>query len=398
MLTEEQRQIGFRLAFITPELADQLAGPEEFGRLFEPVVFVKPRNFSVKEILRLAPATDHTKVLICVSPMRRKGSRKKELYIWGLIDTGSSWWDFTHGAAGAGVPPPNCLTLSSIEPGNLTFSREGSVLFSLKRGNIVTPSRQTLYQGPIAAFLEDGVNSMYEDTKAELGDEEANKINVIGDFPRQAYFSFIERLLFQIREERHGGALIVLPNSVTVEDVIISELVNLKYPCDFDNVWAFMVKSLANRSKYISLYREMYSGQSQIPVDKHHMLTAMKEQQAQLDRRISDTANLIGSTSQVDGAVFITDRFRLLGFGAEIRVTAFELKMVHLAVDHEVIETEPVTIESYGTRNRSAFRYCWEFPQSAAFVVSQDGGVKGVKRVDDKIVFWPDINFGPLGI
>ncbi len=398
MLTEEQRQIGFRLAFITPELADQLAGPAEFGRLFEPVIFVEPRDFKVKEILRLAPATDHTKVLICVSPMRMNGNGKKKLRIWGLIDTGSSWWDFTHGEAGSGVPPPNCLTLSSIEPGNLTFSREGAVLFSLKRGSIVTPSRQTLYQGPIAAFLEDGVNSMYEDTKTELGPDEAHKLEVIGDFPRQSYFSFIERLLFQIREERHGGALIVLPDAVTIEEVIVSELVNLKYPCDFDNVWAFMVSSLANRCRYISLYREMYSGQSQIPVDKHHLLTAMKEQQLQLDRRISDTANLIGSTSQVDGAVFITDRFRLLGFGAEIRVTAFDLKTVHLAVDHEVEDTEPVPIESYGTRHRSAFRYCWELPESAAFVVSQDGGVKGVKRVEDKLVFWPDINFGPLGI
>jgi hypothetical protein len=272
------------------------------------------------------------------------------------------------------------------------------VLFSLKRGSLITPSRDTLYQGPISTFLGDGQEAMIDEVRDRLGDGGSEKLRILGDFPRQMYFGFIERLLFQIREERHGGALIVLPDKITTTEVIDSELVNLKYPCDFDTVWGFMVTSLVNRCRYLSLYRDMYNGQSHIAVNHHHTLTAMKERQAQIDLRISDSANLIGSTSQVDGAVFITDHFRLLGFGGEILVTAFDLKTVHLAMDSMASDTRPVRIESYGTRHRSTFRFCWEFPESVGFVVSQDGGVKGVRRVNDKLVFWPDINFGPLGI
>jgi DNA integrity scanning protein DisA with diadenylate cyclase activity len=57
-----------------------------------------------------------------------------------------------------------------------------------------------------------------------------------------------------------------------------------------------------------------------------------------------------------------------------------------------------VPIESFGTRHRSAFRFCSSLEDSASFVVSQDGGVKAIKRVGDKVNLWPDINTGFMGI
>ncbi len=398
MLTEEQRKIGFRLAFMSPELAKRLAGPAELGRVFEPVEFDAPRDFSVPEILRLAPATDLTKVLICVSPMSGSGKgRSKRLKIWGLFDTGSSWWEFTRGESKAGVPPPNCLTISSIEPGNLTFSREGTVLLTLKRGQIVTPTRQTLYEGPIAAFLKDAEDALHNETCEKIREPGYDLMGHAKDFPRQLYFRFLERLLFQIREKLHGGALLVVPNHVTVDDSNLSELVMIKYPCNYDIVWTLLINSLALRYTYFKLYFNLYSGASEVPIDKHHELTALAEQREVTDQRISDSARLIASTTGVDGAVIITDRFRLIGFGAEITASP-PLREVHLAQDHLASSTTIVPMEAYGTRHRSAFRFCWEDEQSVAFVISQDGGVKGAKRVGDRLVFWPDINFGPLGI
>jgi len=399
MLTEEQRQIGFRLALISREMVHTLAGPEELGRLFEPVEFINPREFSVREILRLAPATDHTKVIICVSPGEEgEDGNGGQLQIWGLLDTGSSWWDFTHGQSGSGTPPPNCLTVSSIEPGNLTFSREGSVLFSLKRGGIVIPSKQTLYQGPIAEFLDNGIEALYEDTRNSLGDENRDLLKLLGEYPRELYFRYIERLLFQIREEHHGGALIVVPDGVDSSDPELSKLVMVKYPCRFKNVWPLHVLSLALRCRYKKLYMDLYRGRTEIPIEKHHDLSSLAQQREMVERRISDSVKLIASTSQVDGAVIISDRFQLIGFGSEITVNAPGLREVHLAVDPMAHTPTTVPIESYGTRHRSAFRFCWENENSVAFVVSMDGGVKGVKRVGDKLAFWPDINFGPLGI
>ena len=395
MLTEEQRKIGFRLAFISPDVAQQLAGPAELGRLFEPVQFEASRVFSVPEILRLAPATDHTKVLICVSPVN--GRPDDPLRIWGLIDTGSSWLEFTTGQSKTGVPPPNCLTVSSIEPGNLTFSRAGTVLLSLKRGEIVMPSRETLYQGPIAEVLKEAGDALTRDACIATGEEKYGQGTEGEDFPRRFYFRFLERLLFHIREKLHGGGVLVVPDSRAADDPRLTRLVMIKYPCNYNHVWSLLINSLVLRAKHHKLHFDIYRSGTQVPIEKYHQIYALEQQREDIDRRISDTVTLFASTSGVDGAVIITDRFRLIGFGAEITTLA-PLKKVHIARDHTAQKTTTVPIESYGTRHRSAFRFCWEDEESVAFVVSQDGGVKGVKRVDDRLIFWPDINFGPLGI
>jgi len=398
LLTEEQRRIGFRLAFISPDVATKLAGPEELGRLFEPVGFDHPREFSVREILRLAPATDHTKVLICVWPMNHGGKAGcRILRIWGLMDTGSSWMEFTAGESRSGVPPPNCLTVSSIEPGNLTFSREGTVLLSLKRGETIAPSRETLYRGPIASFLGEAGEALCRDTCEAVQAERYGLGATPDDFPRQFYFRFLERLLYHMREKLHGGALLVVKDTLSADDPHLKKLVMIKYPCDHDNVWALLVRSLALRRKHHQLHFKLYNGSSQVPIGRYHEFSALEKTREVIDRRISDSVRLIASTSGVDGAVIITDRDRLLGFGAEITALP-SLREVHIAVDHTGAQTTRVAMESYGTRHRSAFRFCWENEDSVAFVISQDGGVKGAKRVGDRLIFWPDINFGPLGI
>jgi len=399
MLAEEHRRIGFRLAYISPETANQLAGPVELGRLHEPVIFRSPRKFTVGEILRIAPATDHTKVLVCVSPMKGDEPDSAEsLKIWGILDTGSSWWNYTQGESQVGNPPPDCLTLSSIEPGNLTISRGGMVLFSLLRGEIITPRRRTLYMGPLAKFFQNGEVSIYGDVLDQLGGVDGDNVDLLKDTPKHYYFRFLESLLFQIREGRHGGAVIVMPDTGEKIFDTLKDLVMVKYPCDYDYVQSMIVRAIALKHKYKNLYRESYKSAGNISIANHRQLDSMTEQRREIENRITDTIKLLASASSVDGAVLMTDRFRLLGFGAEIIVSAPNLHNVHLANDSEAKSTTLVPIESYGTRHRSAFRFCWENPESVAFVVSMDGGVKCARRIDDKLVFWPDINFGPLGI
>ncbi len=400
MFTEEARQIEFRIAYITPEEASQVAGPEELGRLYEPVKFTNPRDFSVQEILRLAPATDHTNVLICVSPENGDLSDDGEapLKIWGLLNTGSSWWEFTQRESKTGVPPPNCLAVSSSEPGNLTISREGSVLINLKKGDVITPSSQTLYRGPIADFLEEALSSLNSEVCAQIKEDAYCLNNKSVDFPRELYFRFIERLLFQIRQKGHGGALLVIPDRQVEENSDHYPGLMIKYPCNYTLLWSLLLRSLVFRYKHNKLFMEFFRGEGGSPISIYHQINTLETQRDEVDHRIKDCVQLYASSSGVDGAILMTDRLRLLGFGTEITILAPGLKQVYLTRDHTAESTVPVPIESYGTRHRSAFRFCWEYPESVAFVISQDGGVKGVKRVGDKLIFWPDINFGPLGI
>ncbi|AZS13976.1 hypothetical protein EI981_05595 [Paenibacillus lutimineralis] len=94
----------------------------------------------------------------------------------------------------------------------------------------------------------------------------------------------------------------------------------------------------------------------------------------------------------------MTDKLRLLGFGAEVTVSSPSLSKIKVAEDVNGIGNNYFPIESFGTRHRSAFRFCSSYENSVAFVISQDGGVKAIKRVGADIVLWPDINLSYLGI
>jgi len=397
--TEEQRMIAFRLALITRAAARAEAGSASLHQKFDLVEFTIPREFSVGEILRLAPATDLTKTIICVEPAPAGGPRERgALEIWGLIHTGPSWWQFTHGELAIGVPPPNCLAVSSTESGNLTISREGDVLLSLRRGEVATPSGQVLQQGPIGAFLEGAIESMYTDVCGELCLSQFGATTEEDQQPKRFYLGYIERVLFHIREKRHGGTLLIVPDSPGVNDRRFRRRLNVKYPATYDRTWSLLVSALALHRRYFDLYLKLWDRKSPIPVKRHYELFVLQGEREEMDRRIADSVSLVASTSGVDGAVVITDRLRLLGFGAEVIAAVPDLVEIHGARDPTARTTTRIPIDTFGTRHRSAFRFCWSEEDSVAFVVSQDGGVLGVKRTGERLVLWPDVTFHPLGI
>ncbi len=386
------------MAYISPEFANRHAGPEELGRLYEPLEFDQPRDFSISEILHLAPATDHTRVLICVSPLPSKNREPGQLRIWGLINTGSSWQVFSRGESQIKVLPPNCLTVSSDEPGNLSISREGTVLLNLVQGEIIAPSRQHLHQGPIAAFLSDAVDAIHSEVCSAIGEPQYDRNEQIDDYPQYFFVKFLERLLFEIRRKRHGGAVLMIPDRMKLDDPSITGRVRIKYPCHFNRAWPLIIRSLVLRHGYNILRKEIYTREGGMSPAMFHRISILDSQREEINRRISDSIELLASFSEVDGAVLITDKLRLLGFGAEITVSSTSLRNIHVAKDHLAERTAAVPIESYGTRHRSAFRFCWEGEESIAFAISQDGGIKSIRRMGDKLVCWPDIKFGPLGI
>jgi hypothetical protein len=127
--TEEQRKIAFRVALCSKsDLEKESEAMYEIRR----VDFPSPIPYNINELFRLAPATDHRKVLIGVTAEDKPSSRssRTKLKIWGLIDTGLGLWKFVRREGNKGFASLNCLTISSDAPGNLTISLSGEVLVS----------------------------------------------------------------------------------------------------------------------------------------------------------------------------------------------------------------------------------------------------------------------------
>jgi hypothetical protein len=96
--------------------------------------------------------------------------------------------------------------------------------------------------------------------------------------------------------------------------------------------------------------------------------------EARLEKLFSRVARL----GMVDGAILLTDRLRLLGFGAEVRVQAAVQNVRRSDGSHS-------SVEAFGTRHRSAFRFCLAYPAGIAVVCSQDGGVRLVRCIDHQV-------------
>ena len=102
----------------------------------------------------------------------------------------------------------------------------------------------------------------------------------------------------------------------------------------------------------------------------------------------------IASLTAVDGAVVLTDKFRIIGFGAEVTGQRAETDTIHVAKNAEGTEFGDVTFTGYGTRHRSAFRFVASMEPSVAFIMSQDGGIKAAMQVGPRLVMWQYFEIG----
>ena len=106
-----------------------------------------------------------------------------------------------------------------------------------------------------------------------------------------------------------------------------------------------------------------------------------------LEEAFFELARLFSDLMQVDGALVLDKRVRLIGFGGEIRVDRNVLQVGH-AQDLEGRQVTPWNVQGDGTRHRSVYRLCSVEPEAIGFVISQDSHVRMIANVDDSVVFW----------
>ena len=105
-------------------------------------------------------------------------------------------------------------------------------------------------------------------------------------------------------------------------------------------------------------------------------------------------ADRLASLTAADGAVVLTDKLRIIGFGAEVRVSDSGTDTIYHAKNEEGITATDAPFTSYGTRHRSAFRFVEGMDPAVAFILSQDGGIKAATLFEDRVVMWSYFEVG----
>lgn len=393
--TEEQRKIAFRIAFCSKEDLKK-----ESDAIYEirQISFPTPIAYNISELFRLAPATDHRKVLIGVtkSDSFSTGSSGSKLKIWGLIDTGLGLWKFVRREGNKGFASMRCLTISSDAPGNLTVSLSGEVLVMLRHGELYSPPLHSLRYGPLSDFFNRATNQIYKDFLDTIK-KRGNEISPLFSDPKEEYIKFLERLIFHIRDKLHGGTIIVLSQDLSVNDIIKENKLMIKYRCQYDIVWNLIVKMANLEFRESEIFQSMIGTKADLPNERYLESKSIEMDLRKTESYLYDAVTFLSSLASVDGALVISDKLNLLGFGGEFRIYGKTSDKVSFSEDAFGKKIHERPFETFGTRHRSAFRFCDEYPNSVAFVISQDGDVKAIKKVGNDLIVWPDPNAGLVG-
>jgi hypothetical protein len=122
---------------------------------------------------------------------------------------------------------------------------------------------------------------------------------------------------------------------------------------------------------------------------------AQSQRLQELEACLTELAHATAALADVDGAIVLSTRFETIGFGAEIVGDLWDVPNVGRALSLEADQFEMERTDAVGTRHRSMYRLCARVPDALGIVVSQDGGIRFVKQVDGRVMYWDQVPVSP---
>jgi hypothetical protein len=346
--------------------------------------FKAPFPFNQAELRRLAPVADPRRVLIAVEQC---GDR---LQIYGLIDIGMALWEMARHERIMGHSSPEALIVASSRPGELNISRADRPVIRLRGGRIVAPTDSVLLRGPVADFFAPATEVFIRNA-CELSGVEQDP--AADDGLAFAHMTFVESVLVYTADLCHGGTLLFVPEEINHEDSRLVSRLSLKYVLPSTRPRDALVAAMSARLAH-NAATERLEGRRTLSAGELDELEALADAQRHCEDAARDAARFIASLTAVDGAVVLTDTFRIIGFGAEVTASFSGTNKVYVAEDAEGTESNEASFAEYGTRHRSAFRVAGSMESAIAFVMSQDGGINSLRQVGPRLLMWPYFKIG----
>ncbi len=345
-LRDEERPVTCRLICVArSELRTDSGPPVQLL----PLAFGASRELTEIELRSLSPAVKYHRSLIAIEETN-EGPR-----IWGLIQSGTRWLEAVHGGRHSVPPPmPSALVINIVRPGHLQVLC-GAVMLAELRGGVLTDFT-------LDVFISKWLGGMFATERGEIVALASHP--GAAELARYVTQQMVKRAISTTRSAHHGGTIIIVPPNCSE-----SEFLHLKYAFRDDTP----------RGRFRHLLVEIMSQTDPESPD---------ELDADLDEAVFEMSNMIAALADVDGAVVMTKRFEVLGFGAEIAGDLPHVGTVRRALDLEGTIYLDEVVDGVGTRHRSAYRLIAGMPDALAIVISQDGSVRFVTAKDRIVTYW----------
>ena len=294
------------------------------------------------------------------------------------------------------APLPPLPVVHVTGPGRLEV-RKGSVTVGRLDKGYLSDSSMDIFE---SRWLPDG----FATARAELMDMHAaareralerdgeSWASLDQDLARRIAAQTFKRLVSTVQNFSHGGTIIFVPPERTEEFFGENRYVALEYGIsDGEPRRRF-------RALIVEIMNRLAQAHGTTDASRTPRTVGWKEYQESDDEKISsleeailEVAHLVAALATTDGAVVMTKRYELLGFGGEIsgKLAGVETASKALDVEGTTVVEEPTEI--VGTRHRSAYRLCKELPDVVIVVVSKDGDVRFVRRQGDAVAYWDQV-------
>jgi len=378
LLREEGRPVECRITL--SELKNlEPAGLAAIG--FHLVRFAKRRSFAEQEIRRLGPATGFYRAMIAV-----EWSVSRGFEISGMVHTGAWSRDLTVAVDSINHPIPDWLIIHIRGPGNLVIHRGSERLVTLLNGRVEGHGFDLF----ASSWLIERYRTIGEGFSDEKAPHPLDSVNVREDLAEKIGVGFMRRVIREIRNSRHGGTIVFAPRFMIGKLLEVKGPLRAKYRIDeacTASPFAVILAEVTWRLGQFALAK----GKSSVGWQEY--LEWYEEFPYTFSQRFVELALWLSDLTSVDGCLLLDHKFTVLGFGVEIQVPSFEDEMVYRALDIEAQHCVLESMESAGTRHRTAYRLCREYAECLAIVISQDGAVKFVANYQDKVTYWNHLDF-----
>jgi hypothetical protein len=387
MLREEERQVRLRLL---------LAHPEQFSaQEFPPMglhrqVFAHPRPCNEHELRKLSPAADFSRTLLGIEQ-----NAQDEWQIWGMVHSGDRWLQTFQG--GRKVPPelPPVPVIHLAGPGRLAVLRGMTTVANLIGGRIITPDLNVFEAHWLQEFFTPARMELFSLLHSSSTDTQSLVTRIDPNLMRTIGRHVLMRIISTMRNSRRGGTILYLPDDRGDEFITPNPLITIKYqfqkrgirPRLMDLMHRTIQSLIADYSQEI-MDGKLLGWRDYITLDSSSL--------ALLDEAIFEVAHQLADFAGVDGAVVLTNKSRVLGFGGMIKGDFDQVSSVARALDVEGTIRFQEPTESLGTRHRSVYYLCRQIPDALGVVISQDGNVRLVKWQDEMVTYWEQAISIPL--
>ncbi|MFD2719677.1 putative sensor domain DACNV-containing protein [Hymenobacter monticola] len=358
LLQEEGRPVSCYLLYASPEEVATFPVAQQHH-----LVFAQPRPCNEQELRRLSPTVQRGNSALAVYH-----AADDTLQIWGVVFLGASGDYVLANALDTDHLQPSALLLHVRAPGALTFYCGRNRVLTLLQGRI---EGHGFLQFP-AAWAQGHFNAG-EDEQIEVPAEAVEVMLGVG-------MQLLRRSIGRVRNDGHGGMLVLVPNDGIPDLLGPQGLLRPKYRVEPDtHHFVSFLEAIIKRLTELNTVSWRFYQQS------------ADAKLRTLSHQMDWFTELLADLMAVDGALVISQHFDVMGFGVEIHAPLVTADHVFRALDVEAHSLQAVPIDSGGTRHRAAYRLCAADARCLVVVVSQDGAIKFVRQLAGKVVFWDQL-------